>query len=79
MMSAALMLAGTLTAEAAGDKSEPLIGKSDIVIKGGRMTPEALGLWEESADLMFHQTERKSSIRLLTTVYHKTRATEKSL
>ncbi|WP_321437329.1 S9 family peptidase [uncultured Bacteroides sp.] len=42
MMSAALMLAGTLTAEAAGDKSEPLIGKSDIVIKGGRMTPEAL-------------------------------------
>ena len=42
MMSAALMLAGTITAEAAGDKSEPLIGKSDIVIKGGRMTPEAL-------------------------------------
>jgi len=41
-MSAALMLAGTLSAEAAGDKSEPLIGKSDIVIKGGRMTPEAL-------------------------------------
>jgi len=42
MMSAALMLAGTITAEAAGDKNEPLIGKSDIVIKGGRMTPEAL-------------------------------------
>lgn len=42
MMSAALMLATSPIAEAAGQKSAPLIGKSDIVIKGGRMTPEAL-------------------------------------
>lgn len=42
MMSAALMLATSPMAEAAGQKSAPLIGKSDIVIKGGRMTPEAL-------------------------------------
>lgn len=42
MMSAALMLATSPIAEAAGDKSGPLIGKSDMVIKGGRMTPEAL-------------------------------------
>ncbi|WP_434533916.1 prolyl oligopeptidase family serine peptidase [Bacteroides sedimenti] len=41
-MSAALMLAGSATIEAAVEGNEPLIGKSDIVIKGGRMTPEAL-------------------------------------
>lgn len=42
MMSAALMLATSPVVEAAKESSAPLIGKSDMVIKGGRMTPEAL-------------------------------------
>ena len=42
MMTAAMTLASCNAIQQKGERYEPIIGKQDITIKDGRMTPEAL-------------------------------------
>ena len=58
MMSAAMLLAACGGTKDAGKTDQVLIEKSDIKIEGKRMTPEALGLWDVSADSPYRPTEK---------------------
>ena len=47
IMAAALMLASSCTeVKQEGQGYEPIIGKQEITIKDGRLTPEALWAWD---------------------------------
>lgn len=59
-----------------GDKN--LIGKSDIRIKDGRMTPEALWAMGRIGGMNVSPTGKEWCIRWRTIVYRKTRATVRS-
>ena len=58
MAAMAITSIATASGELPAPDEKPVIGKSDITIEGGLMTPEASGQWDASAECLFRHAAR---------------------